>query len=81
MPFFFVSPSRFCISKMTRSYCIRLSIVAIVPLLSSLSTGHPLLKATQPIETRLLSAGLIEEMLLVIFLVLLGGVFAGMCLI
>ncbi|SAM09659.1 hypothetical protein [Absidia glauca] len=35
--------------------------------------------ATQPIETRM-SAGLIEEMLLVIFLVLLGGVFAGLTL-
>ncbi|KAI8334002.1 hypothetical protein BC941DRAFT_433570 [Chlamydoabsidia padenii] len=63
---------------MTRSYYTRLFILSAAPLLSNVCNGHPLSYTTTSAQS--MSAGYIEEMLLVVFLVLLGGVFAGLTL-
>lgn len=62
---------------MIRSYYTRVSILTTLSLVSKVF-GYPasMVPAVQNLEATL-SAGMVEKMLLVIFLVLIGGVFAG----
>lgn len=62
---------------MLRSYYTRVSILTIASLISKV-LGYPtaMAPAVESLEATL-SASMIEKVLLVIFLVLIGGVFAG----